>query len=51
MLIDAESISAVDHALDDVLRTKVFDGLQSVFERYDLIVSPRLAVPPVRNCF
>jgi amidase/aspartyl-tRNA(Asn)/glutamyl-tRNA(Gln) amidotransferase subunit A len=49
MLIDAESISAVDHALDDVLRTGVFVGLQSVFERYDLIVSPTLAVPPVRN--
>ena len=49
MLVAAESISAVDHALDDVLRTRVFDGLQSVFERYDLIVSPTLAVPPVRN--
>ena len=49
MLIDAETISAVDHALDDVLRTGVFVGLQSLFERYDLIVSPTLAVPPVRN--
>ena len=48
MLIDAELISAVDHALDDVLLTGVFDGLQSVFDRYDLIVSPTLAVP-VRN--
>jgi Asp-tRNA(Asn)/Glu-tRNA(Gln) amidotransferase A subunit family amidase len=49
MLIDAETILAVDHALDDVLRTGVFVGLQSVFERYDLIVSPTLAIPPVRN--
>jgi amidase/aspartyl-tRNA(Asn)/glutamyl-tRNA(Gln) amidotransferase subunit A len=48
-LIDAGSIPAVDHALDDVLRTGVFIGLQSVFERYDLIVSPTLAIPPVRN--
>jgi amidase/aspartyl-tRNA(Asn)/glutamyl-tRNA(Gln) amidotransferase subunit A len=31
MLIDAESISAVDHALDGVLRTRAFDGLQSAF--------------------
>ena len=31
------------------LRTGVFVGLQSVFERYDLIVSPTLAIPPVRN--
>ena len=49
MLINAETISAVDHALDDVLRTGVFVGLQSVFERYELIVCPTLAIPPVRN--
>jgi len=49
MLIDAQTISAVDHALDDVLRTGVFVGLQTLFERYDLIVSPTLAIPPVRN--
>jgi Asp-tRNA(Asn)/Glu-tRNA(Gln) amidotransferase A subunit family amidase len=51
MLIDAGSIPAVDYVLDDVLRTGVFVGLQSVFERYDLIVSPTLAVPPVLNAF
>ena len=44
-----ETILAVDHALDDVLRTGVFVGLQFIFERYDLIVSPTLAIPPVRN--
>jgi amidase/aspartyl-tRNA(Asn)/glutamyl-tRNA(Gln) amidotransferase subunit A len=49
MLIDAEAIRAVDHALDDVLRTGVFDGLQSLFAQHDLIVSPTLAVPHVRN--
>ena len=49
MMIDAQKISAVDHALDDVLRTGVFDGLQAVFERYDLIVSPTLAIPSVAN--
>jgi Asp-tRNA(Asn)/Glu-tRNA(Gln) amidotransferase A subunit family amidase len=49
MLIDAQKISAVDQALDDVLRTGVFDGLQAVFERYDLIVSPTLAIPSVAN--
>ena len=51
MLIDAQSISAVDHALDDLLRTGVFVGLQALFERYDLIVSPTLAIAPVRNAF
>jgi len=49
MLTDAETIPAVDHALDDVLRTGVFVGQQSVFERYDLIVSPTLTIPPVHN--
>jgi Asp-tRNA(Asn)/Glu-tRNA(Gln) amidotransferase A subunit family amidase len=49
MMIDAQKISAVDHALDDVLRTGVFDGLQAVFDNYDLIVSPTLAIPPVAN--
>ncbi len=46
---DAQKISAVDHALDDVLRSGVFDGLEDIFDRYDLIVSPTLAIPPVRN--
>ena len=49
MLIDAQKVSAVDHALDDVLRTGVFDGLQTLFKTYDLIVSPTLAIPPVAN--
>ena len=49
MMIDAQKISAVDHALDDVLRTDVFGGLQAVFDNYDLIVSPTLAIPPVAN--
>lgn len=49
MMIDAQKISAVDHVLDDVLRTGVFDGLQAVFDNYDLIVSPTLAIPPVAN--
>jgi Asp-tRNA(Asn)/Glu-tRNA(Gln) amidotransferase A subunit family amidase len=49
MMIDAQKISAADHALDDVLRTGVFDGLQAVFDNYDLIVSPTLAIPPVAN--
>jgi Asp-tRNA(Asn)/Glu-tRNA(Gln) amidotransferase A subunit family amidase len=49
MMLDAQKISAVDHALDDVLRTGVYDGLQAVFENYDLVVSPTLAIPPVAN--
>jgi amidase/aspartyl-tRNA(Asn)/glutamyl-tRNA(Gln) amidotransferase subunit A len=49
MLESAGQVSAVDHALDDVLRSGVFDGLQDVFDRYDLILAPTLAIPPVRN--
>ena len=49
MLIEGQTIPAVEHALDDVLRTGVFTGLQALFERYDLIVSPTLAIPPIRN--
>jgi Asp-tRNA(Asn)/Glu-tRNA(Gln) amidotransferase A subunit family amidase len=49
MLEGAKLISAVAHRFDDLLRTQVFDGLEDVLERYDLIVSPTLAVPPVRN--
>jgi Asp-tRNA(Asn)/Glu-tRNA(Gln) amidotransferase A subunit family amidase len=49
MLLEAQTITAVDHSLDDVLRTGVFVGLQAVFEGYDLIVSPTLAVPAIQN--
>jgi amidase/aspartyl-tRNA(Asn)/glutamyl-tRNA(Gln) amidotransferase subunit A len=49
MLESARDVSAVDHALDDVLRSAVFDGLQNVFDHYDLIAAPTLAIPPVRN--
>jgi len=45
----AETISAVDYKLDDVVRTHVFDAVQDVFERYDLLVSPTLSVPVVAN--
>jgi amidase/aspartyl-tRNA(Asn)/glutamyl-tRNA(Gln) amidotransferase subunit A len=49
MLEAAYKVSAVNHALDDLLRTGVHDGLEDVFETHDLIVSPTLAVPPVKN--
>jgi Asp-tRNA(Asn)/Glu-tRNA(Gln) amidotransferase A subunit family amidase len=49
MLKSAEHVSAVEHALDDVLRTQVHDALEDVLDRYDAIISPTLAVPPVLN--
>ena len=49
MLTDYTKITAVDHAMDDLLRTQVLDGLEDVFEDYDFIVSPTLAIPPMKN--
>ena len=44
-----QSLSAVDYKLDDVVRTEVLDALENVFETYDLLVTPTLAVPPFDN--
>jgi Asp-tRNA(Asn)/Glu-tRNA(Gln) amidotransferase A subunit family amidase len=49
MLEQAGRVSAVEHALDDLLRTQVYDALEDVLDRYDVIISPTLAVPPVLN--
>ena len=44
-----ERITVLEHKRDDVVRTEVFDAIQDVFESYDLLVTPTLAVPPVDN--
>jgi amidase/aspartyl-tRNA(Asn)/glutamyl-tRNA(Gln) amidotransferase subunit A len=49
MLTDYNQITAVEHALDDLLRTQVLDGLEDVLADHDFIVSPTLAIPPVKN--
>lgn len=49
MLESAMRLGAVQHRLDDVLRTQVFDALEDVLQRYDVIVCPTLAVPSVPN--
>ena len=49
MLEAAGRVSAVGHALDDMLRTQVYDALEDVLDRYDVIISPTLATPPVLN--
>jgi amidase/aspartyl-tRNA(Asn)/glutamyl-tRNA(Gln) amidotransferase subunit A len=38
-----------DFAHDQVLRTRVFDTIQDVFDNHDLIVSPTVAALPVHN--
>ena len=42
-------MSALDYRLDDVTRTEVFDAIQDLFEHYDLLLTPTLAVPPFDN--
>lgn len=49
LLETGQKMSALDYRLDDVARTEVFDAIQDLFERYDLLVTPTLAVPPFDN--
>ena len=44
-----QRMSALDYKLDEVVRSEVFDAIQDLFERYDLLVTPTLAVPPFDN--
>ena len=44
-----QRITVLEQKRDDVVRTEVFDAIQDVFESYDLLVTPTLAVPPVDN--
>jgi amidase/aspartyl-tRNA(Asn)/glutamyl-tRNA(Gln) amidotransferase subunit A len=44
-----QRMSAVQAKLGDVIRTEVYDALQDVFERYDLLLTPTLASPPPPN--
>ncbi|MCL7417673.1 MAG: amidase, partial [Halalkalicoccus sp.] len=42
-------LSPVDIGRMNQARTALFDGIQDVFEEYDLLVTPTLSVPPIRN--
>ncbi|MEF8800995.1 MAG: amidase [Halolamina sp.] len=44
-----EELSAVDYRSLELIRTAVFDTIQSIFDDYDLLVTPTLAVPPFDN--
>ena len=43
------AMTALDLAGDQAMRTEVFDAIQDVFGRYDLIVGPTVCAPPVEN--
>lgn len=42
-------MSAADQRRDQVLRTEIYDAIQSVFSTHDLLVTPTLATLPVHN--
>lgn len=43
------TMSALDFFRDQEIRTEIYDAIQSVFENYDLLVTPTLASLPVDN--
>ncbi|MCU4754220.1 amidase [Halobacteria archaeon AArc-curdl1] len=49
LIEDGSSISGIAYKRTDEARTAVFDTIQDIFERYDLLVTPTVAVPPVEN--
>ncbi|AGN01868.1 glutamyl-tRNA amidotransferase subunit A [Salinarchaeum sp. Harcht-Bsk1] len=49
MLEQTRDQTLIEAKRDDHVRSDVFDALQNAFERYDLLVTPTLAVPPVEN--
>ena len=49
LLEETAGLTMLDLKRDDHVRTEVYDRIQDVFERYDLLITPTLAVPPVEN--
>ncbi|MGA8353931.1 MAG: amidase [Solirubrobacteraceae bacterium] len=45
----AHRLTALQYKSCDLMRTRVYDMFEAMFERYDLIVTPTLGAPPVRN--
>lgn len=46
---DGRELSGVDVVGNQNNRTAVLNGIASVFDEHDLLVTPTLAVPPIRN--
>jgi Asp-tRNA(Asn)/Glu-tRNA(Gln) amidotransferase A subunit family amidase len=49
LLEKGHAMGAVEYRKDEVVRTEVFDAIQDLFDEYDLLVTPTLAVPPFDN--
>ena len=48
-ILKGYKLSVVDQYNDQILRSNIFDLIQSVFSKYDLIVTPTVACNPVFN--
>jgi len=44
-----QEMNAVDYRRYDVVRTDVFESVQGLFQEYDLLVTPTMAVPPFEH--
>lgn len=49
MVEAVQDLNVVAYKLDSILRTTVFNTFQNMFEHYDILVTPTLAVPPFDN--
>lgn len=49
LLEDTQEMSVVEYKQDDQIRTEIYDTLQTVLTEFDLLVTPTLAVPPIKN--
>lgn len=44
-----EGLSAFEYKLGDHARTDIYDNVQNILDSYDILVTPTVAVPPVKN--
>lgn len=49
LLERTQDMTMREHKKDEHRRTEIFDAVQDLFNTYDLLVTPTLSVPPVRN--
>jgi amidase/aspartyl-tRNA(Asn)/glutamyl-tRNA(Gln) amidotransferase subunit A len=49
LLESVASMTVVQYKRDQLVRSQIFDTVQDLFERYDLLVCPTLAIPSVDN--
>jgi Asp-tRNA(Asn)/Glu-tRNA(Gln) amidotransferase A subunit family amidase len=49
LLESAQGLTVAQYKRDEIVRSDVFDAIQDVFDRFDLIASPTLAILPMDN--